>query len=159
MSLEQDSTYLQNCLNESNNEAYDKINESQEKFDEYLKNKYKTDERISKTVSFIVPVFVAFIGAYGLLLESFVNIFITLAKENSVIKNLIRKLFIAHIEIQEFAIGIIYTFKTVFDDSCNIMILNSFNDLFKKVDNSINRLKDLLSEDFNEIIEEKIKNN
>ena len=79
MSLDQTVPSTKNTDETSNT-----IKDSEKKFHEYLKNKYKTDETVSRTFSYIVPVIIAFIGAYALLIESLANIFITLAKENSI---------------------------------------------------------------------------
>lgn len=138
------------------NNKEEKLKDFYQKFDKYIEKKYKPSETIIKPLSYITPAIIGFIGAYGLLIECLANTIISLIKEMPVCKQLAIKFFIMCINFYEFIAGTKSFFNNLTDDHTNRILSSSYNDFITKIKNSVKNISELIIENCDEIINEKI---
>ena len=134
----------------------DKLKEFYLKFDKYIEEKYKPSDSIVKPLSYITPVITSFIGAYGLLIECLANTIISLIKDMPICKQLATRFFIMCINFYEFFSGTKSFVINLTDENTNRMLTSSLNDLTSKIRSSYQNIYELLIENCDEIIKEKM---
>ena len=123
----------------------------------YSKKKYKPCSGINKYFTFIIPAITGFLGAYGIMIESILNIFSLMVKENTTLQLLIKKLYLNFIYCIEIVSGLKTYFGNIIDDTNFDILSQNFNQLQSKVLSSFKRLNSVLVEIFQDDLEKKYK--
>lgn len=144
-------------LPQSSKHEDDKIHHLNNLLKTTVKNKYKPPETLNKTLSYVTPALIGFIGAYGLLIECVCNTVIYLVKDSEICKNLMKKLFLILLNFQEFKLGATYYTNNLTDSNTCKMINSSFNDLITKISSSFSNLYSSLIDLCQEEIDAKIE--
>lgn len=124
---------------------------------EYSEKKYKPCSGINKYFTFIIPAITGFLGAYGVMIESILNIFSLMVKENTTLQILIKKLYFNFIYCIEIVSGLKTYFGNIIDDTNFDILSQNFNQLQSKVYSSFSRLNSVLVELFQDDLEKKYK--
>lgn len=157
-SLKHENNYEHENNHEYENEPGDnKILKLNNLLKKNVKKKYKPPESFNKTLSYVTPALIGFIGAYGLLIECVCNTIIYLVKDSEICKNLMKKLFLILLNLQEFKLGATYYTNNLTDSNTCKMINSSFNDLLTKLSSSFSNLYSSLIDLCQEEIEAKIE--
>ena len=121
------------------------LSTSEEKYNKLIniieKNNSKNSDNVTKKYfSSVTPVFISFIGAYGLLIECFVNVLINIINDSEIASNLIKKVFNLNIALQEFKFSSTNYLSNFIDEQSQECINSSIKDLYSKLTNSLNNL-------------------
>lgn len=138
------------------------INSSEEKYykliDIIKKNNSKNTHNVTKKYfSSITPVFISFIGAYGLLIECLINVVINVINDSEIASNLIKKIFNVNIALQEFKFSSTNYLSNFIDEQSQECINSSLEDLFSKLTNSLNNLSKCMIKSVESEIDKKLE--
>ena len=145
---------MENTQTQSDNNT--KYNEFIFKFNEYIKKKYIPNESLTRSLSYLVPALIAFLGAYSMLIECITTTFITLINEFPVFKHLTKKLFIFFINFMEFYKGISIFINNLTNEDSNRMLNSSYKDLMSKFSKCSEQISRVVINNCDELIDEKM---
>ena len=125
--------------------SLDKLSTSEEKYNKLIniiqKNNSKNSDNVTKKyLSSVTPVLISFIGAFGLLIECFVNILIKIINDSEMAASFLKKVFNVNITFQEMRYSSVNYLSNFIDQQSQDCINSSIKDLVFKLSNSYNNL-------------------
>ena len=125
--------------------SLDTLSTSEEKYNKLIniiqKNNSKNSDNVTKKyLSSVTPVLISFIGAFGLLIECFVNILIKIINDSEMAASFLKKVFNVNITFQEIRYSSINYLSNFIDQQSQDCINSSIKDLVFKLSNSYNNL-------------------
>ena len=113
--------------------SLDTLSTSEEKYSKLI-------NIIQKYLSSVTPVLISFIGAFGLLIECFVNILIKIINDSEMAASFLKKVFNVNITFQEMRYSSVNYLSNFIDQQSQDCINSSIKDLVFKLSNSYNNL-------------------
>tara|TARA_B100000161_G_C33282685_1_gene294997 strand:- start:14 stop:484 length:471 start_codon:yes stop_codon:yes gene_type:complete len=125
--------------------SLDTLSTSEEKYSKLIniiqKNNSKNSDNVTKKyLSSVTPVLISFIGAFGLLIECFVNILIKIINDSEMAASFLKKVFNVNITFQEMRYSSVNYLSNFIDQQSQDCINSSIKDLVFKLSNSYNNL-------------------
>lgn len=125
--------------------SLDTLSTSEEKYNKLIniiqKNNSKNSDNVTKKyLSSVTPVLISFIGAFGLLIECFVNILIKIINDSEMAASFLKKVFNVNITFQEMRYSSVNYLSNFIDQQSQDCINSSIKDLVFKLSNSYNNL-------------------
>ena len=125
--------------------SLDTLSTSEQKYNKLIniiqKNNSKNSDNVTKKyLSSVTPVLISFIGAFGLLIECFVNILIKIINDSEMAGSFLKKVFNINITFQEMRYSSVNYLSNFIDEQSQDCINSSMKDLMYKLGNSYNNL-------------------